>query len=279
MFEVVFLLVLALIWIIFATIQDIRKTEISDWLNFSLIIFALGFRFFYSLFDVGNFSFFYQGLIGFGIFFILGNLFYYSHFFAGGDAKLMIALGTVLPLSNSFFENVNYFIVFFVLFLVAGFFYSFSSTLFIALDNFKDFKNKFSKTFNKNRKRIYPLIFLGLVFILFGIKINLFFYLGFLIFLLPIFYVFAYSVEEACMIKKVNYNELIEGDWLYKDVKIEDKKIISKWDGLSKEEISLLKKNKKSVLIKKGIPFTPVFLISFIVFIALRYSPWNFNFF
>ena len=48
-----------------------------------------------------SFNFFYQGLIGLGIFFVLGNAFYYGRFFAGGDAKLMISLGAILPLSTS----------------------------------------------------------------------------------------------------------------------------------------------------------------------------------
>jgi len=46
MYEVIFLIVLALVWVIFATIQDIRTREVANWLSFSLIIFALGFRFF-----------------------------------------------------------------------------------------------------------------------------------------------------------------------------------------------------------------------------------------
>ena len=63
MFEVIFLGILALVWIVFATIQDIKSREIANWLNFSLIIFALGFRFFYSLFELNDFNFLYQGLL------------------------------------------------------------------------------------------------------------------------------------------------------------------------------------------------------------------------
>jgi len=118
MFEVIFLSALALIWIVFATVQDIRKREIANWLNFSLIIFALGFRFFYSLFSDFGFSFFYQGLIGFGIFLVLGNLLYYGRMFAGGDAKLMIALGAILPFTLVFNDNLRIFALFFILFLL-----------------------------------------------------------------------------------------------------------------------------------------------------------------
>ena len=70
--ELIFLLILALIWIIFASIQDLKKREVANWISFSLIIFALGFRFFYSFYSE-DFNFFYQGLIGLGIFFIIGK--------------------------------------------------------------------------------------------------------------------------------------------------------------------------------------------------------------
>jgi len=59
MLEIIFLVLLGLIWIIFAVVQDIKKKEIANWLNFSLIIFALGFRFFYSLFENSGYGFFY----------------------------------------------------------------------------------------------------------------------------------------------------------------------------------------------------------------------------
>jgi len=119
MIEVIFLLILAFIWILIATISDIKTTEVPNWLNFSLIIFTLGFRFFYSLFSANNFNFFYQGLIGLGIFFIIENALYYGKMFAGGDAKLMLALGTILPLSINFFTNLEIFLSFLFLLLAS----------------------------------------------------------------------------------------------------------------------------------------------------------------
>ena len=71
MFETIFLMILGAIWILFSVVEDLRKREVANWLNFSLIVFALGFRFFYSLFSDVGFNFFYQGLIGLGIFFVL----------------------------------------------------------------------------------------------------------------------------------------------------------------------------------------------------------------
>ena len=37
----IFLIILALIWLIFAVISDLKTREVPNWLNFSLIIFAL----------------------------------------------------------------------------------------------------------------------------------------------------------------------------------------------------------------------------------------------
>jgi len=129
MFEVIFLMVLAGIWIAAASYQDLKIREVPNWLNFSLIIFALGFRFFWSLFEAGNFTFFYQGLIGFGVFLVLGNLFYYARMFAGGDAKLMIALGAILPWSSSLGVNLRIFVVWFFLFLFVGMVYGLAWSL------------------------------------------------------------------------------------------------------------------------------------------------------
>jgi len=276
MFEVIFLFVLALIWIIFATVQDIRKREVANWLSFSLIIFALGFRFFYSLFSDTGFDFFYQGLIGFGIFLILGNLLYYGKMFAGGDAKLMIALGAVLPFSVIFNENLKIFVLFFVLFLLVGAVYSILASVYLSLKSFKRFKREFSKQFRKNKKLSLLVIFVALVLVAFGFLDNLFFILGSIVFVLPYLYVYVKSVDEACMVKRVMTSKLTEGDWLYKDLKVGKRTIKAKWDGLSKAEIKLIQRKLNFVTIRNGIPFTPVFLISFVVLFYLwRTGLWN----
>ncbi len=264
--EVIFLIVLALIWVGAASIQDLKKREVPNWLNFSLIIFALGFRFFYSLFS-GEFNFFYQGLIGFGIFFIVGNILYYSRMFAGGDAKLMIAMGAVLPFSKSLLVNLNLYIWFILIFLFVGSFYGIAWSFGLGIKNFKKFRIEFSKRLNSCKKIIFLIMAIGIILIGFGFIEKLFFYMGILIFVTPSFYLYAKSIDEVCMIKKVKTEELTEGDWLYQNIKIGKKTIKSKWDGLSKEEIKFLSKNKKFVLIRQGIPFVPVFLISFLIFL------------
>jgi len=265
-FEIVFLIVLALIWIVFATIQDLRTREIANWLNFSLIIFALGFRFFYSLFSE-SFGFFYQGIIGLGIFFVLGNLLYYGKFFAGGDAKLMISLGAILPFSEIFSVNLKIFASFLFIFLFVGAIYSMATSIYFSLRNFKKFRKEFSVQLRKNKKLLYPILLLGLIIMVFGFSKNIFFFLGILVFVLPYFYVYAKAVGGACKVKKIKTSQLTEGDWLYRDIKIGKKTIKARWDGLKKEEIKKLRKKYKTLLIRRGIPFSLVFLISFLILI------------
>ena len=269
MIEIIFLGVLALLWVGFAVFQDLKSREVANWLSFSLIIFALGFRFFYSLFVGVDFSFFYQGILGVGIFFVLGNLFYYGRMFAGGDAKLMIALGAVLPIYGTILENVQVFFMFFLLFFFSGAFYSFGVSGVIAVKNSKKFGKEFARQFKKYRKLTYFSMILGTGIIFLSLVEPIFLFLGILFFILPYLYLFAKAIDEACMVKEVAVGKLTEGDWLYEDVALGKKKVKAKWDGLSKEDIKMLRKKYKKVKIKQGIPFTPVFLISLVILFSL----------
>ena len=262
---------LMLIWLVFAVIQDLRTREIANWLNFSLIVFALGFRFFYELFSDINFVFFYQGLLGLGIFFVLGTLLYYGRIFAGGDAKLMMSLGSILPFSKSFFINLNIFALFFVLFLIFGMIYGVVFSVVLMLKNWNPFKQEFFKQFKKFRKIILIIFLIGLLFMGLGFREPLLFFFGFFIFVIPYLFIFAKSIDESCMIKKIKPKFLREGDWLYKDLKIGKTSIKATWEGLSKEQIKLIKKKKIEILIKQGIAFAPVFLASFILLVIFFY--------
>lgn len=274
MIEIIFLFALALIWIIFAVIQDLKSKEIANWLNFSLIAFALGFRFFYSLFALESFNFLYQGLIGLGIFFVIGNLFYYTRIFAGGDAKLMIALGSVLFLYGNFLSNIKVLFLFLLLFLFIGAIYGLSASFFFVSKNFKNFKKEFLMLFKKNKILVFFAMFFGLILMLFGFK-SLFFIVGVVLFIFPYFFIYTKSIDEACMVKKLKTNQLREGDWLYRDLKVGRKLIKANWEGLSKEDIREIKKKHKKVLIRQGVAFSPVFLISFLIIIYIYFFNSN----
>ena len=264
-----FLYSIGLLWIGFASIQDLRKREVANWLSFSLIIFALGIRLFYGLFSGGGFQIFYQGLIGLGIFFVLGNALYYGRMFAGGDAKLMIAIGAVIPFSESFMNNLQAYLSFLLLFLFAGAIYGLIVTVRISLRNFTEFKKDFVKRIKNNKIKMWIIMLLGLGFMFLGFFQSPFFSLGGLIFTFPYLFFYARSVDEKCMIKNVKVKNLTEGDWLAEKLRAGRKIILPNWEGLSAQDIKLIRKHYKEVKVKYGIPFVPVFFIAFLTFIYL----------
>lgn len=278
MYEVIFLWVLALVYIIFAVVQDFKTREIANWLTFSLIIFALGFRLFYSLFQNDGFVFFYEGLIGLGIFFVIGNLLYYGKVFAGGDAKLMIALGTIIPYFTTFSLNVQLFFSFLITFLFVGFFYIFIASGILCIKNFKPFKREFLKELKKSKKLMIILLFFSMIFLALGFIENILFVVGVLIFFTSYLYIYSKAIDESCMVKRIKTKNLEEGDWLYSNLKLGKSEVKAKWEGLTKKEIRGISKKYKEIKIRQGIPFSPVFFIGIIVFIIfniLNIKLWN----
>lgn len=259
-----FLWGLAFVWVVFAVVQDLRTREVSNWLNFSLIGFVLAYRAFYSI-HIGDWMFFVYGLLGILFFVALAYGFYYGRVFAGGDAKLLMGLGGIFPY-RSFFDIGFYGVVFiFVLFLL-GAIYSLIYTLFLAFGTWNNFKKEFIKLFGKWRIYFFSGFILSVVFVTLGLvwrEVNFVLFGGFVL-LLPLIFVYSKAIEKCCMVKMVAVDKLREGDWLEKDVRINGKVIKKSVHGLSLEEIKLLKRGKKRVLIKEGVPFTPAFLFALV---------------
>jgi Flp pilus assembly protein protease CpaA len=265
-----FLFAVALVWILFATIQDLRKREVANWLNFSLIAIAFSYRVFYSNFN-NDWSFLLYGIYGFALFFLLGYLFYYGKVFAGGDSKLLIALGGILPFEtfgDLFYVTLGFL---FVLFFI-GTIYSLIYSIIISVIRRKRFVHEF-KIKIKSSKIILTIV-VALVAILVIIE-------GFIqgswrfsvissigITLLGMLYIYLMAVDK-CMIALRAPGKLTEGDWILNDIKVGNKWIRKSVHGLSLEEIRLLRKSGKSIYVKDGIPFIPVFLVAFIMVVVL----------
>jgi len=270
--EYYFLFVMAFIWIVFAVVQDLRTREVANWLNFSLIAFVLAYRAFYAVF-VKDPMFFVYGFIGIFIFVILGYLFYYGKVFAGGDAKLLMGLGGVLPF-ESFRDYLFLGAGFIFLLFLVGAIWTLVYSLFLVRKNRVSFGKEFRREFARNKSLFYFAVFFVLVLIVFLFNYDMNYLLWPLLFLilLPFLYVYVKAVEKSCMIKLFPAKDLREGDWLEKDVRVGRKLIKKSVHGLSAEEIKLFQKAKKKVLIKEGVPFTPAFLIAFVLMvIVIRY--------
>ncbi len=267
-----FLIILGIIWLIIASYNDVKSTEIPNWLSFSLIIFGLGYRLIFSILNQ-DFNFLLFGLFGFGVFFILGNLFYYSRLFAGGDAKFLMGLGVVIPFSSSFIGNLLWLIIFVFLFLFLGGFYGLVYSIVLSVKK-EGFVREFMKELKLWKKKILFVSLLSLFLLIVLYYFNpVLFLLPVILFISPYLFVFGRTVENSCMVKIKRGRDLREGDWLNKEVKIGKKVLKPSWEGLSKEDIKLLKNRK--VEVKEGIPFLPAFLLAYLVFVYLWYSSFN----
>lgn len=268
-----FLISLALVWVIIATITDLKKREVPDWLSFSLIAIALFSRLLFSFIEK-DYSFFLWGVIWFVAFFILANLFYYTKIFAGGDAKLMMGLGAIFaePPQISGLDESGFFpfpITFILNLFLMGAVYGLIFTLSIAIKHRKSFVKKFKERMKnqKNKISIYLFIIAVIVTIFIGIFQNqsYFFFLAMGIGILGLLIQIVKVTEEVGMIATVSADKLTEGDWLVSSIKVGNKIIKPKWEGLSKKEIFMLQKLKKRVIVKYGIPFVPAFLLALLV--------------
>lgn len=254
-----FLFFVGFLWTAFAVFQDLKSKEVSNWLNFSLLAIGIGYRMIYSFYEM-DYNFIILGILGVALFFVFGNLFYYAGVFGGGDAKLLISYGVLLPYSN--YREVFVFGLgfIFILFLI-GAIYSLIASFFYAYRNKKVFLKSFNRYFRWKLFYGYLVLSIASAFISF-----LFF--SFLVLFLIVYLIFAYAFSvDKCMVALRKSSELKEGDWILEDIKVGKSLIKKSVHGLSSKDIMILKKNSRSIYVKEGVAFVPVFFISFLVMV------------
>lgn len=262
---------MAFVWLTAASIADIKKREVANWLSFSLLAIALGIRAISSIIS-SDYYYLLYGILGMSGFLVLANLLYYTKIFAGGDAKLLIALGAAFATRPHFMTvkdsiNLPFLAVFLLNILIIASAYGIIYSIGLALKNKKKFAESFVRLYEETTKIRIPFLIVILValIILFINKIYELILLVAVVFIFPYLYIFVKSVENSCMIKLASPDELTEGDWTINSVRIGKKIIKPTAEGLSPADIKLLKKAGKKILIKQGIPFIPAFLATAII--------------
>ena len=86
-----FLFWLFFVGILVASLQDLKRREVDNWLNYGLLAFGIIFVVYNSLFN-SNLNYLINGFILVAIAFVLHYLFYFGRVFAGGDAKLLLGM-------------------------------------------------------------------------------------------------------------------------------------------------------------------------------------------
>jgi len=261
--------------LLIGTITDFWYREVPDWVSYGGIFAGLGLRLVWSA-HLQEWSYFIQGLMGFGALVLFGILMFRTGQWGGGDSKVMMALGAILGLSWSMDGLL---VAFFINSMIAGAAYGLAWSIGLALFNWKKFTkslvNLIKLSAFKKARRNSLILAAGLIVIAvvipdqtikIGSSVT-----ALVVLLMAYMYAFIKAVELACMYKKVSPDVLTEGDWIAKDVKVKGKYICGPKDlGIEKKQIRTLKKLKvKQVLIRIGIPFVPTFLIAYILMLYI----------
>jgi len=282
MIEIIDILLYAatFVTLVIGTITDIKQREVPDWLNYSMISFALGSRIIYSM-VAHNWNYLLYGVYGGILFLLVALVMFYSGQWGGGDSKTLIAIGALIGLNvdynNILWSSVSSFLIsLFVNILVIGAAYGLVYSIFVAVKNKKAFSREFSKVAGKNLREIKIILisfFVPAVLLFFFVSDIfrlLLTLLAAMLVLISFLFLFIKAVEKSCMFRQVKPSELTEGDWIAKDIFIAGKRITGPKDlGINEKQINQLvrfyrSRKIKKVLIKVGIPFIPSFLVAFI---------------
>ena len=250
-----------------ATLTDIYKKEVPDTVTYSLVILGFSLNMFLGLIHQ-DLSYMYESLAGFLFASLIGLILFYTAQWGGGDAKLIMGIGATVGLPISL-QGVPFLVIFIINSFLVGALYGVAWIATLALFNLELVVTKVRENLSDTKK----LGLLGVVFIFIALLIPVFtvdiiqemalLYVGFL-FLLSLFPFLLVSiriVEDEVMQEQRSVEDLVPGDWVLEQP---DGFEINK-TGISEEDIEELKEsNIESILVKKGIPFVPSFLIAFV---------------
>ncbi|MBN1502463.1 prepilin peptidase [Candidatus Woesearchaeota archaeon] len=278
------ILTVSLIGLIAASVSDLRKREVPDWLNYGMIVCGFFLNLLYTIY-MNDFRFLFYSALGFTGSFALAYIMFYSGQWGGGDSKMIMALGTLLGLdiASSF---IPFIAILYVNILFIGAFYGIVWIFSLSFRNFNGVKKRMTFYLHKYKKSrlltgLVLLVFIGVILLLPQVAVQ-----RDLKYLLAVTLIFLYfmqylwlivkAVEDISMIKYIAPDKLTEGDWIVDDVVIDKEYVCGPKDlGIKKYQIKKLmqfKKEKKieKIKIKEGIPFIPSFLLAFLYSLVFK---------
>jgi len=257
------LIFVALVGSFIAGVIDLKTTEIPDEIPHVMTAIGIIMHLIQSIATGSYMPILYSCLAGFG-FLAFGCFLYYTGQWGGGDAKMLAALGfllpnlpntrTFFPFSLSLFFNV--FFIGAIYMVVYAFVLSLKEKR-VWIEFSHELKANVNLLVLANIVVAIVLILLGVVamrflaglsffeFLMMELKLILF--IGFMLFV----WRFSKIVEEMVFKKKIPVSKLREGDVLLES---------NVWEGLTKEQVKKIKKSGvRYVWIKEGVRFGLVF--------------------
>ncbi|MFP4403190.1 MAG: prepilin peptidase [Candidatus Woesearchaeota archaeon] len=262
-------IIISLIGLISGSITDLKKREVPDWINYSLVFSGFFLALIVSIIK-NDFLILLHSLFGFLFFFIIGVLMFYTGQWGGGDSKMLMGLGAliginiILPIKDNITNWINnppLILIFLILTLLVGAIYGIFWCIGLAIINRKQFLIEIKKILIKPKIKIVKIICFIIMVVLFTLSffindksislilIIFAFLCGFLFYMS----IFVKAIEKTSMIKKINPKKLTEGDWIAEDIIVDKKIIAKKGDIITKKIINEILKIKsfQKVLIKR----------------------------
>jgi len=265
-----------------ASYFDVKTTEVPDIIAIYMAILGVILNATRS-FLTGNNTFILSSLIVGGIFTVIGAVKYYTKLWGGADFLILGALGFLIPVFPQGFSATlgpwPYPVTLFLNILLVGCVYTIIYATVIALRK-KEILSLFLKNMKSSGKILLgssiAYIILIALMTFFGVYISNTSYgtiLPFLLkrtipyFLILIFLtVFLKTIQYDILDKRISTKKLKEGDVLANKVLLKNKTISAdKIVGLTKEQVTQIRSEKKYVKITQGVPYVPVFPISIII--------------
>jgi len=249
------------------TATDLKGRWVPDWVNYFMIIFGISGHALISVVQWSIRPFVYSAAAA-GILYGVSSLLFYAGVWGGGDAKLFVGLGALLPVfTPAVSAPWPWLVTLWVNTLVFGSILGVLGSFYLAVKYKAKFVPELKNQFAKNRRTIYmtpALIILPAMIYFLDLPIEIF-ALSMLLLLFPFLYVVLKAVEHSCMFKHIAPSKLVEGDWVVDEVHIGSHNYKPAKSGIEKKDIigliELEKAGKlKHVKIKEGLPYVPALL-------------------
>lgn len=250
------------------TITDLKGRWVPDWISYFMIIFGITGHIVVSIMQWNILPAVYSAAAA-AIFYGIANLLFYSGVWGGGDAKLFVGFGALLPFyTPGMAAPWPWLLTLWLNTLIFGSIFGVSGSIFLAFKHKNKFMSELKTLIQKNKVILCATpIFFAVACVIYLLNLSTTIYIPLLAILLlltafPILYVILKSVEYACMFKHIAPHKLVEGDWIAEEVSVENYNYKPAKTGIEKKDIVKLIELEKSgklkqIKIKEGLPYVP----------------------
>jgi len=261
MFELVYI-VLALVGSGACGWNDLKTTDIPDSITVGMVLAGLGLHGLES-FLAGTVDPFLSSLFTVIFFGVFGVVMYYMGMWGGGDGLLLAGIGALVPVYSGYTSWLPFSVAYLFNVLLIGLVYSLAYMIIFGVRN-RNVRKMFFKRMENDYVSIGSLV-VAVIFLGYAVSVSLNIFLigaGLFLLLLPVIYSLSKIVEKN-FYRRIDSKELKEGDMIGEDIpRLRIKKLEIK--GLTKKEVKQIQRLKKTILIRTGIRYGPVFLLALV---------------